>query len=410
MFTKVVENFQLEKSFDLFEDTAKTVCSKIEFNGISVKKYTNEFWTAKQRQANGLHEVSYRACFKPQLPKFFIENLTDKREFVYDPFLGRGTTAIEAALLGRNVIGNDVNPLSKIFTEARLQIPDLHKLEKYFSEINLEKDIETNYDLNMFFEENTLNELCNLRAFILEKENRQTLNKYDKWIRMVATNRLTGHSKGFFSVYTMPPNQAVSRERQIKINDKKQQIPEYRNVKSIILKKSKSLIRDLNQHQIENLNLASKQAYFLNTDASETQQIPDDKVSLTVTSPPFLDVIQYAKDNWMRAWFNGIDYNEVEKKITMSKKIEDWCDKMQKVFYELYRITKPGGHVAFEVGEVKNGKIRLDEYVVPLGLKAKFEPVCILINEQVFTKTANIWGVDNNSKGTNSNRIVLFRK
>ena len=34
----------------------------------------------------------------------------------------------------------------------------------------------------------------------------------------------------------------------------------------------------------------------------------------------------------------------------------------------------------------------------------------VLINDQKFTKTANCWGVDNMSKGTNTNRIVLFRK
>ncbi|MEQ1867469.1 MAG: hypothetical protein ABL996_22765, partial [Micropepsaceae bacterium] len=32
-----------------------------------------------------LHEVSYRACFKPQLPRFFIERLTHPGEVVYDP-------------------------------------------------------------------------------------------------------------------------------------------------------------------------------------------------------------------------------------------------------------------------------------------------------------------------------------
>jgi hypothetical protein len=35
---------------------------------------------------------------------------------------------------------------------------------------------------------------------------------------MVAVNRLTGHSPGFFSVYTLPPNQAVSVKAQQKIN------------------------------------------------------------------------------------------------------------------------------------------------------------------------------------------------
>jgi hypothetical protein len=80
------------------------------------------------------------------------------------------------------------------------------------------------------------------------------------------------------------------------------------------------------------------------------------------------------------------------------------------VFRELHRITKPRGFVAFEVGEVRNKKIRLDEHVVPLGVKAGFTCIGIVINEQQFTKTSNIWGVDNNEKGTNSNRIVIFRK
>jgi hypothetical protein len=62
------------------------------------------------------------------------------------------------------------------------------------------------------------------------------------------------------------------------------------------------------------------------------------------------------------------------------------------------------------VGEVRRGKIRLEETVLTCGLEAGLEPVLVLINQQEFTKTANCWGVDNNAKGTNSNRIVVFRK
>src|SRR5690349_7507996 len=57
-----------------------------------VPTFVNEFWTAKQRQVHSLHEISYRACFKPQLPRFFIERLTNPGDKVYDPFMGRGTT------------------------------------------------------------------------------------------------------------------------------------------------------------------------------------------------------------------------------------------------------------------------------------------------------------------------------
>ncbi|HLP20496.1 MAG TPA: DNA methyltransferase, partial [Chitinophagales bacterium] len=60
--------------------------------GHKVPVFVNEFWTAKKRQANAIHEISYRACFKPELPRFFIERFTQPGDVVYDPFNGRGTT------------------------------------------------------------------------------------------------------------------------------------------------------------------------------------------------------------------------------------------------------------------------------------------------------------------------------
>ena len=44
---------------------------------MSYKRTEKEFWTNKQRQACSIHEVSYRACFKPQLPKYFIDKYWD---------------------------------------------------------------------------------------------------------------------------------------------------------------------------------------------------------------------------------------------------------------------------------------------------------------------------------------------
>ena len=55
---------------------------------------------------------------------------------------------------------------------------------------------------------------------------------------------------------------------------------------------------------------------------------------------------------------------------------------MGEVFTELFKITKPHGYIAFEVGEVKKGKIKLDEVVVPLGIHAGFECIGIVINNQ----------------------------
>lgn len=377
---------------------------------LNVFQYKNEFWTAKQRQASSLHEVSYRACFKPQLPRFFINLFTKVGDVVYDPFSGRGTTVLEAALLGRRIVANDINPLSKILSKPRLIIPDILELEARLKSIPLSKNMQSSLDLSMFYEEKTFQEILSIRAYLEERKQSEKEDDLDYWIRMIATNRLTGHSRGFFSVYTLPPNQATSAKRQLKINIQREQKPEYRNTKEIILKKSRQLIKDVTISDQENLKKIAENALFLCEKASETKIIPNNSVDLVVTSPPFLDIVQYADDNWLRCWFNQIGLEEVSKKISVIKKVEDWCMLMEEVFSELYRLLKSGGHVAFEVGEVRKAKVNLDQHIANIAVKQGFSCLGIMVNEQSFTKTSNIWGIGNNQAGTNSNRIVVCRK
>ncbi len=388
----------------------ETVVDRVNLGDFSIPRYTNEFWTARQRQASSLHELSYRACFKPQLPRFFIELLTDEEDLVYDPFGGRGTTALEAALLGRYPVSNDINPLGEILARPRLNIPALKEVETRLEQIPLDGDKKEENDLSMFFHPQTEREIVSLRGWLQNRKDRGEEDKVDRWIRMVATNRLTGHSPGFFSVYTLPPNQAVTPERQKKINEKRNQEPEYRSTRELILKKTKSLLRNLAPEEKERIKKAEPQSRFLTKDSRKTPEIADETVNLVVTSPPFLDVVQYSDDNWLRLWFNGIDQEGLKKRITVLKEVEQWAAFMQEVFRELFRVIKPGGWVAFEVGEVKNGRVRLDEYVVPEGIKAGFNCRGILVNLQDFTKTSNIWGVNNKTLGTNTNRIVLLQK
>lgn len=382
----------------------------VEIGGIRVPRYVGEFWTAKQRQASSLHEISYRACFKPQLPRYFIELLTKEADTVYDPFSGRGTTVLEAALLGRKVIANDINPLSEILCRPRLSVPRLDDLEQRLTSLSLNSASRADIDLSMFYHPKTERELVSLKRYLDRRRREHKEDTIDAWIRMVATNRLTGHSKGFFSVYTLPPNQAVSQDRQVKINRKLRQRPEYRDVRLIILEKSKSLLRNLSPAQAKNLKKAAKSAKFLTCEASSTTKIRKQSVDLTVTSPPFLNIVQYASDNWLRCWFNSIDARDIGSRLTVTAGLTNWSYVMEDVFEELYRITRPGGWVAFEVGEVRGGEIRLDETIVPLALLSGFRCEGIIINSQEFTKTSNIWGVHNNKRGTNTNRIALFYK
>lgn len=386
----------------------QTATVSFEGKPLGVPLLRNEFWTSRQRAAHSLHEVSYRACFKPQLPRFFIERLTAPGDRVYDPFSGRGTTALEAALLGRVAVACDINPLSRMLLEPRLGPPSLPAIGRRLREIPWGAGDETRDDLLVFYHPETLRQITALRSYLLQREAAGNLDEVDRWVRMVAVNRLTGHSRGFFSVYTMPPNQAVSLESQAKINARRHQVPAVRDVARLIFAKSKSLLGGLDDRARASLAAAGRASQLVTGPAAATPEIASGSVDLVVTSPPFLDVVNYAGDNWLRCWFCGIDASQV--RITMAKRPEAWHDAMRDVFVELARVVRAGRFVAFEVGEVRGGTLRLEELVIPAAMSAGFAPGLVLVNAQQFTKTANCWGVANNQKGTNTNRIVVLRK
>ena len=170
---------------------------------------------------------------------------------------------------------------------------------------------------------------------------------------------------------------------------------------AIIIKKSKSLLK-------QDVPKNSVTASFVTGNAAETPEVQNNSVDLIVTSPPFLDIVNYASDNWMRCWFCGIDEKKIP--ITTLKKERDWKNFVGGCFKEFARVLKGGAHVAFEVGEVRSGKVLLESLVLDAIRDLPFDVVGILINSQKFTKTSNCWGVSNNSGGTNTNRIVLVRR
>lgn len=388
----------------------RTRVDELRVGDAAIPRYVNEFWTSEQRRGNPLHEISYRACYKAELPRFFIELLTAPGDLVYDPFMGRGTTLLEAALLGRRVAGNDINPLSRTLIEPRLEVPDLPEITERLDSIDLGSRIEADLDLSMFFSPATLRSILALRDYLRARREAGDEDAVDRWIRMVATNRLTGHSPGFFSVYSLPPNQAVSAENQRRINARRGQVPGDRDVRELIIRKSRSLQRALGPEARLRLRSAAADARYLNTDACDTPELASGSVDLVVTSPPFLDLVQYHKDNWLRCWFNSMDSAEIGRGITNTSSLDRWTEIMGRVLAELARVLRPGGWIAFEVGDVLAGRVMLDEHIAPAGMRAGLECRGIVVNAQLFTKTANVWGVRNNRRGTNTNRIVLLRK
>jgi DNA modification methylase len=402
-----MNNFSIRSNKITLDDYVTIESYEYKIGKYGEKIFIGSFWTNKQRRGNSIHEISYRACFKPQLPYFFLVRYSKVGDIILDPFVGRGTTTVESALLGRIPISNDTNPISRIYTEPRLTPPTYEEILERLSSIDLDYNEKADIDLSMFYEKKTEAEIVSLKKYLASRKEEEKEDYIDKWIRMVATNRLTGHSKGFFSVYTLPPNQSASQEEQININKRLNQIPEYRDVKKIISAKSKSLLRDITELDRKRLFEISKLALFLEDDSRNLKEIEDNHVDLIITSPPFINLVDYVKDNWLRLWFNGYDYTNFEGKITILNKLADWSAFIKDTLKELQRVTKMGGYIAFEVGETN--KVDLSEIVYNIGLDVGLKHIITFINKQKFTKTSNIWGVENNKKGTNTNRIVLFQ-
>ena len=71
---------------------------------------TNTVWSFPDRGKWATHDAKYRGNWSPYIPRNIILRYSQKGDLILDQFVGGGTTLVEAKLLGRNIIGVDVNP------------------------------------------------------------------------------------------------------------------------------------------------------------------------------------------------------------------------------------------------------------------------------------------------------------
>ena len=269
--------------------------------------YQKELWTAQQRKMHPLHyAISYRASFKPELPDFFIQRYLGNAHqnpqadsVVLDPFGGRGTTALQANLLGFRAIHNDLNPVSVYIAQAKQSISSLEKLMQRAESLPLDKpNIRLSHKdkakLLPFFHIRTLEELSILRSLVLKDISKGCLDRELCYIAMTALSRLHGHSDGFFSVFSFPQI-SVMPQAQMKNNLRLGNTPEYKAIIPRLIRKMK---RDLkvpltNESASRSFHETTQGNRYLREDASQLSSIADNSVDLIVTSPPFLDKVDY---------------------------------------------------------------------------------------------------------------------
>src|SRR5258705_3772066 len=71
----------------------------------------------------------YPARFCPTFVRAAIETFTKPGQLVLDPHVGGGTTLVEARVLGREVVGVDINPLAEFVSRAKSTVYSEAELE-----------------------------------------------------------------------------------------------------------------------------------------------------------------------------------------------------------------------------------------------------------------------------------------
>jgi hypothetical protein len=77
-------------------------------------------------------------------------------------------------------------------------------------------------------------------------------------------------------------------------------------------------------------------------------------VRLVFSSPPYLQVMEYGKYNWVRLWFLGDEWREVDRRLMSTGSLPKYMDFMDGVLTSLRRVVAADGFVALVIGDVRS--------------------------------------------------------
>ena len=126
-----------------------------------VRGYTHRFYT-------------YPAGFSPVFVEAAIQSLTKKNDLVLDPFMGGGTTIIEALRANRKVVGIDLNPISSFF--------HINFILWFFVTIRLKNDQKNIFHSKIPIFIQIVSKYYDLSIFILRKK--KSRNFYYQYLRI----------------------------------------------------------------------------------------------------------------------------------------------------------------------------------------------------------------------------------
>ncbi|ARV11724.1 restriction endonuclease [Gilvibacter sp. SZ-19] len=372
---------------------------------------------ADKSDSDPLHALcSYLGAFPPSLAKYFIKYFTDENDLVFDPFSGRGTTILESRLLNRNSIGSDLNPIALALCKAKS-----HKLNKkdIIERIN---ELESDYDyalylpeaqsesdeIHLIFHQATLAQLCYLKDTLLISKNAIDEFLIGAILGIMHGGERKDGTSGYLSI-SMPNTFSMSPEYVRRFVQTKELNRVKRNVFDILKEKVE---RVFSKHKSP-----KKESYILECDAKEISKSEKlkkhiGKVDLILTSPPYLGIVNYAKQNWIRSWFLDSDPIEISEKLDDDLNINQWVQFSKKTLFEFKKMLKPDGVAVFVIGDVARSKNSVIPLARDFSLMVKENK--LFKNVWVFSdyiegvdKTTRIWG-ETRGKATATDRIVIL--
>ena len=280
---------------------------------------------------NRLHALCpYFAMFPETFVEDYVGAFTKKGDFVYDPFSGRGTTLLQALLMGREAISNDINPVAFCISGAKAHIPllksviaELNGLESQYRDCSRPGLEDERQELPPFFRRafhhTTLRQILFLRRVLNWQHDAM-----HRFIAAMALGSLHGEmdkSSAYFS-NQMPRTISVKPGYSLRFWRKNGLWPKKRDVFNIL--RSRAHFRLSGELPERHGQVALRDVREATLEFSSFKG----QIRAIITSPPYFDVTNYEEDQWLRLWFLGYPpyptYGTISKDDRHSQKDKYW--------------------------------------------------------------------------------------
>lgn len=347
-----------------------------------------------------LHQISpYIGKMKSTMAKTLIETYTQTGDMIYEPFVGSGTVALECLISGRSVLAADINPYAIVLSKAKINPPPtleeaLGKISVYLTKAeNLSKSISLKKVpkwVKCFFHPKTLRETLALS---------ELLKKKHEYFYLSCLLGILHHQRPGFLSY--PSSHLVPYLRNKKFP--KEEYPELYKYRPLAPRLIAKINRVYKRIPTIDSNISKK---CLKQDARYLN-LHKNSIDAIITSPPYMNALDYARDNRLRLWFLGVDqYQSYDKNVNNPEKFIQF---MQRCLQSFRYGLKKGGKCVLVIGEVRRTKqpVNTAQLIQNSVLKQVkgFE-----LEDVIEDSIPDIRRSRRDAKGTKREWIIVFRK